>query len=423
MLDIRDIRRDPEGFVARLARRGGEVTLDQVLALDEERRALILRGDNLRQAKAETERGMRAADKSSDEFGVFRDQMRTVAADIKSVANSQKEVEETLDNLILCIPNTPDDKVPDGTDESDNVILRSHGEKPNLDFEPRPHWEVAGDLGLLDFEAAAKISGARFAVYKGALARLERALISFMLDIHTTEHGYTEILPPFLVSPHSMQGTGQFPKFKDDAFVLERDNLVLIPTAEVPVTNIHREEILAEGSLPIKYTAYTPCFRREAGAYGRDTRGLIRQHQFQKVELVQFVEPAHSDATLEALTGHAEHILQRLGLHYRAVDLCAGDLGFSAVRTLDLEVWLPSQAAYREISSCSNFRDFQARRAGIKYRSPDEKKPQLVHTLNGSGLAVGRTVVAILENYQQADGSVRVPEALKPYMGGLETIN
>jgi len=274
----------------------------------------------------------------------------------------------------------------------------------------------------LDFDRAAKIAGARFAVYFGALARLERALIGFMLDLHTTEHGYTEVLPPFLVNHDSMRGTGQFPKFTDEAFLLERDGLALIPTAEVPVTNLHRDEILAFEALPLKYTAYTPCFRREAGAYGRDTRGLIRQHQFQKVELVQFVTPEHSPAALEALTAAAEEVLTRLGLHYRVVDLCGGDLGANAARTYDLEVWLPGQGAYREISSCSNFRDFQARRAAIRYRAPDQKKPQLVHTLNGSALAAGRTVVAILENYQRADGTVTVPPALIPHMGGLEII-
>jgi seryl-tRNA synthetase len=422
MLDIRDIRKKPEVYIKQLARRVGEAGLTEVLALDVQRRELIVEADRLRQTKGETERGMRTADKQSPEFKVFCEQMREVAARIKVVAERQREVEEQLDQLVLRIPNVPDDAVPDGTDESGNVIVYHWGEKPQLDFVPQPHWEVGGALGLLDFEAAAKISGARFAVYRGALARLERALISFMLDHHTSSHGYTEILPPYLVHPRAMEGTGQFPKFKEDAFVLEKDNLVLIPTAEVPLTNLHREEILDEGSLPIRYAAYTPCFRREAGAYGRDTRGLIRQHQFQKVELVQFVEPGQSDGALEALTGHAESILQILGLHYRRVDLCAGDLGFSATRTFDLEVWLPSQDAYREISSCSNFRDFQARRAAIRYRKAGEKKPQLVHTLNGSGLAVGRTVVAILENYQRVDGTVGVPKALQSYMGGLEVI-
>jgi seryl-tRNA synthetase len=422
MLDIRDIRRTPETYTQRLALRGGDVGLTALLELDAQRRELIVESDQLRQSKGETERGMRTADRSAPEFAEFRDKMRAVAQEIKGVAEKQRVVEEQLEAIVLTIPNVPHESVQPGADETSNVVVNQWGTQPSFSFEPLPHWEVAGALGLLDFEAAAKITGARFAVYRGALARLERALISFMLDLHTTQHGYTEILPPFLVNPKSMQGTGQFPKFKDDAFILERDDLVLIPTAEVPLTNLHRDEIIDEGSLPIRYTAYTPCFRREAGAYGRDTRGLIRQHQFQKVELVQFVEPEQSTAALDALTGHAESILQALGLHYRKMDLCAGDLGFSATRTFDLEVWLPSQNTYREISSCSSFGDFQARRAAIRYRAPGEKKPKLVHTLNGSGLAVGRTVVAILENFQQADGSVTVPEVLRPYMGGLESI-
>ena len=422
MLDIRAIRRDPEAFARQLARRGGDVSLEPLLDLDARRRELIGRADTLRHDKSVTEKGMRTADKSSPEFATFRDQMRAVAQEIKTVAEAQRAVDEELGAMLLTLPNVPDDAVPDGTDESMNSVIRLHGEKPAFDFEPKAHDDLARALGLLDFERAAKISGARFAVYMGALARLERALISFMLDLHTDQHGYTEVLPPFLVNHDSMRGTGQFPKFTDDAFLLERDGLALIPTAEVPVTNLHRDEILQTEELPRKYTAYTPCFRREAGAYGRDTRGLIRQHQFQKVELVQFVAPEDSPAAHEALTTAAEEILKRLGLHYRVVDLCAGDLGFTAARTYDLEVWLPGQGAYREISSCSNFRDFQARRAAIRYRAPNQKKPQLVHTLNGSGLAVGRTVVAILENFQRADGTVSVPPALAPYMGGIEIL-
>ena len=405
-------------YADRLSRKGAGAALDELVAQDARRRELIVRADALRHFKGETEKGMRTADKSGPEFAKFREDVRSIAQEIKSVAEEQRLIEEGIESILLNIPNVPDDDVPLGQGEDDNVVVHSWGTQPSFDFEPRPHWEVAGDLGLLDFEAAAKVSGARFAVYKGSLARLERALISFMLDTHTERHGYTEVLPPFLVHPRAMQGTGQFPKFSDDSFWIEKDNLVLIPTAEVPVTNLHREEILPEGSLPIKYTAYTPCFRREAGAYGRDTRGLIRQHQFQKVELVQFVEPHQSEAALEELTGQAETILQALDLHYRRVDLCGGDLGFSAARTFDLEVWLPSQNTYREISSCSYFKDFQARRAGIRYRASGVPKPQLLHTLNGSGLAVGRTVVAILENYQQADGSVRIPEVLQNYMGG-----
>ena len=419
MLDIKDIRKRPEHYEQVLASRGQHDILSDLLGLDANRRALIVESDELRHSKSVAEKGMRTADKTGPAFAEFRDQMRDVAKRIKEVTEQLKLVEQELNAALLTIPNAPHEAVPAGADESSNEVVNEWGQKPVFDFEPRPHWDVAGELGLLDFEAAAKISGARFAVYRGALARLERALISYMLDQHTEKHGYTEVLPPYLVHPRAMFGTGQFPKFADDAYVLEKDELVLIPTAEVPLTNIHRDEILEAAELPIKYTAFTPCFRREAGAYGRDTRGLIRQHQFQKVELVQFVEPELSDAALEALTSHAEEILRALGLHYRRVNLCSGDLGFSARQTFDLEVWLPSQGAYREISSCSNFGDFQARRAAIRYRAVDEKKPQLVHTINGSGLAVGRTVVAILENFQRQDGTVSIPEVLQPYMGGM----
>lgn len=422
MLDIKDIRKRPEHYEQVLASRGQHDILSGLLRLDANRRALIVESDELRHSKSVAEKGMRTADKSGPEFAEFRDQMRDVAKRIKEVTEQLKVVEQELNAVLLTIPNAPHEAVPDGSDESSNEVVHEWGQKPAFDFEPRPHWDVAGDLGLLDFEAAAKISGARFAVYRGALARLERALISYMLDQHTDKHGYIEVLPPYLVHPRAMFGTGQFPKFADDAYVLEKDELVLIPTAEVPLTNIHRDEILEAAELPIRYTAFTPCFRREAGAYGRDTRGLIRQHQFQKVELVQFVEPELSDAALESLTSHAEEILRALGLHYRRVNLCAGDLGFSARQTFDLEVWLPSQEAYREISSCSNFGDFQARRAAIRYRAVDEKKPQLVHTINGSGLAVGRTVVAILENFQREDGTVAIPEVLQPYMGGMTAL-
>ena len=322
----------------------------------------------------------------------------------------------------MTIPNLPHPTTPVGRSEDENVVVRSWGTLPNMAFEPKPHWDLAEDLDILDFERAAKITGARFCLSKGAGARLERALISFMLDLHTTEHGYTEVLPPFMVNRASMTGTGQLPKFEEDLFRLVDPEFFLIPTAEVPVTNIHRDEILKKSDLPICYTAYTPCFRREAGSYGKDTRGLIRQHQFNKVELVKFVHPDESQAELEKLTGHAEKVLQLLELPYRVMALCSGDIGFSACKTYDLEVWLPSQNTYREISSCSSFGDFQARRAGIRFREDEKSKPEFVHTLNGSGLAVGRTLVAILENYQQADGSIVIPAALRPYMGGMEKI-
>lgn len=418
MLDIKLIRKDPKGVSARLGLRGDASELDRVLELDEQRRALIVEGDRLRNEKSTAEKGMRTVDHGSPAFDKFRTQMKAVAQRIKSIADEQAEVDVQQRSILLSVPNLPSPEVPEGKSEGDNVTIRTVGtpEPPSFDVVAHDVW--ATNNGLLDQERAAKISGARFSVYRGKLARLERALINFMLDIHTTEHGYEELLPPFMVNEDSMTATGNFPKFKDDAFLLERDGYVLIPTAEVPVTNFHRDEILENVEFPFKYTAYTPCFRREAGSYGRDTRGLIRQHQFQKVELVQFVRPEEGLNALIELTGHAESILQRLGLPYRVVDLCTGDLGFSSQRTFDLEVWLPSQKCYREISSCSHFGDFQSRRANIRFRPEGEKKTQYVHTINGSGLAVGRTVVAILENYQSADGNVSIPEVLQPYMGG-----
>jgi seryl-tRNA synthetase len=423
MLDIRLITQDLEGVARRLGRRRGLIDLEPLRALDQRRRALITRGDELRHQKGVAEDAMKSADKQSAVFTQFRDQMRQVATDIKAVETELEGVMSALEEQLLFLPNLPDEAVPEGAGAEDNVVVRTWGEPPTFDFEPVEHWTLGERLGILDFERAAKVTGARFTVYRGAGARLERALISFMLDLHTAEHGYTEILPPFMVNAESMRGTGQFPKFREEAFEMEKDGYYLVPTAEVPVTNLHRDEILDGSALPLCYTAYTPCFRREAGSYGKDTRGLIRQHQFNKVELVQFVAPEDSERGHEALTRHAEEVLRRLGLHYRVVDLCAGDLGFSAARTYDLEVWLPGQKTYREISSCSNFRDFQARRAAIRYRAEAGKKPALLHTLNGSGLAVGRTVVALLENGQQADGRVRIPEALRPYMGGLEIIS
>lgn len=422
MLDIRKIDQNPQLFQDLLALRGGDVSLDEVIALNNRRRELIMRSDELRHQKSVAEAGMKTADKKGDDFARFREQMREVAQEIKAQSAELKEVEEALNTALLVIPNVPDEDLPRGCSDEDNRVVREVGEKPTLSFTPKEHWELGEQLGMLDFERAVKVAQSRFSVLTGPLARLERALTQFMLDLHTEQHGYTEALVPFLVNRASMEGTGQFPKFEEDAFLLERDELVLIPTGEVPVTNLHRQEIFNPEDLPVKYTAYTPCFRREAGSYGRDTRGLIRQHQFEKVELVQFVRPEDSDEALEALTGHAEEVLKRLGLHYRVSLLCTGDLGFSAAKTYDLEVWLPGQGAYREISSCSNFRDFQARRAAIRYRPDATSKPQLCHTLNGSALAVGRTLVAILENYQQEDGSVVVPEALRGYMNGLEVI-
>jgi seryl-tRNA synthetase len=348
--------------------------------------------------------------------------MREVGDRIKKLDETIRAAEEELQQLLLTIPNVPHESVPDGLSDADNELVRRWGELPQFDFEPLPHWQIAEKLNIIDFERGSKVTGARFVFYRGAGARLERALVNFMLDLHTIKHGYTEIFPPFMVNSNSMLGTGQLPKFAADMFHIEGTDYYLIPTAEVPVTNLYNGEILDGEQLPIYHAAYSACFRAEAGAAGRDTRGLIRQHQFNKVELVKFSRPEDSYDELEKLTRDAEEVLQLLGLPFRTVALCAGDLGFSAAKTYDLEVWLPSAATYREISSCSNFEDFQARRAGIRYRPGPKEKLRFVHTLNGSGVAVGRTVAAILENYQQEDGTVLIPKALKPYMGGLEAI-
>lgn len=421
MLDMKMIRENLDETERRLHTRGGESYLAGFRELDTKRRSLLNENETL---KAERNR-------VSDEIGRVKDKsqvqdqivaMRAVSQKIKEQDEELKQLEEKLQSFLLTIPNVPHASTPVGLSENDNVLVRSWGEPRELPFAAKPHWDLGEDLGILDFERGAKITGARFTLYRGAGARMERALINMMLDLHTDTHGYQEVLPPFMVNRDSMQGTGQLPKFEEDLFKLVDPEYFLIPTAEVPVTNIHRGEILKKSDLPISYCAYTPCFRREAGSYGKDTRGLIRQHQFNKVELVKFVHPSESDAELEALTGHAEKVLQLLGLPYRVMALCSGDIGFSAAKTYDIEVWLPGQSCYREISSCSTFGDFQARRASIRFREDEQGKPEFVHTLNGSGLAVGRTLVAILENYQQEDGSVLVPPVLQPYMGGLERI-
>jgi seryl-tRNA synthetase len=344
------------------------------------------------------------------------DEMKEVGIRIRQIDEELTAIHQQLDDIVMTVPNLCDDAVPEGADDEDNIEVKRWGNKPDFSFTPKPHWELGAEGGFLDFERASKLSGARFALLTGFGARLERALINFMLDVQTSRHGYQEVLPPFLVNTPTMTATGQLPKFEEDLFKIQDWDLYLIPTAEVPVTNIHRDETLEENELPLKYTAYTPCFRSEAGSYGRDTRGLIRQHQFNKVELVKFTTPETSFEELESLLKDAEEILQLLGLHYRVVTLCSGDLGFSSTKTYDIEVWLPGQEAYREISSCSNFLDFQARRGSIRYRPSGEKKSRLVHTLNGSGLAVGRTLLAIIENYQRQDGSIEIPEILKPYM-------
>jgi seryl-tRNA synthetase len=400
-------------------------------AVDAQRRGLQARLDNERAERNAANEKMSKLDKKSAEFAQARERLKDLSSSIKQGELEHAKLEDDASYRLLVIPNAPQREVPDGTSEAENVVMHSWGEKPVFSFDAKPHWEIGERV--LDFAAGAKISGARFTVLRGEASRLNRALINYMLDLHTA-HGYLEVLPPALVRRAAMRGTGQLPKFADDAFKLERavtagedhhdpdNDLFLSPTAEVQVTNLHADEILDAGRLPIHYCAYAPCFRSEAGAYGKDTRGLIRQHQFDKVELVKFVAPEHSRDALEALRQDAERVLQGLALHYRVVELCTGDLGFSAAKTYDLEVWLPGQSAYREISSCSNFEDFQARRAKIRYRAEAGEKARPVHTLNGSALAVGRTLVAILEQYQQADGSVKVPEVLRPYLGGVEKI-
>ena len=421
MLDIKYLRDNFAAAEKALVTRGDDIDLSGFAALDQRRRELLNEGEALKAEKNKVSALIgKTKDKSQVQDEIAR--MKEVSAQIKGLDEQLREVEEKFSELLMGVPNIPHEKTPIGASEDDNVEVRTWGEKPSFNFTPKAHWDIGENLGILDFERGGKLSGARFCLYLGAGARLERALINFMLDLHTGEHGYTETLPPFLVNRASMTGTGQLPKFENDLFHTEDVDLFLIPTAEVPVTNIHRDEILAEKDLPLYYTAYTPCFRKEAGSHGRDTRGLIRQHQFNKVELVKFVRPEDSDAELEKLLQNAEKVLQLLGLPYRVVDLCTADIGFSAARTFDIEVWLPGQECFREISSCSTFGDFQARRASIRFRREGAKKPELLHTLNGSGLAVGRTLLAILENYQQEDGSVLVPEVLKPYMGGLEKI-
>jgi len=426
MLDLRFVREHSEEVKAGIRRRGTELDLSEFLALDEKRRKAQQEVDDLRRKRNEVSEEIGRLKKAGQQADDKVIEMRSVGDSIAAIEAVGREAEEAQRNILLNIPNLPHASVPDGRDETGNVEVKRwspEGTEPRkLSFEPKPHWDLAEYLDIIDFDRAAKITGARFALYKGMGARLERALINFMLDLHTTEHGYLEVLPPFMVNRTSMTATGQLPKFEEELFRVENGTYYLIPTAEVPVTNIPRDEILADEVLTLKYTAYTPCFRREAGSYGKDTRGLIRQHQFNKVELVKFARPEDSYRELEALLADAEEVLKRLGLPYRVITLCTGDMGFSAAKTYDIEVWLPAQNRYREISSCSNFEDFQARRGNIRYKPQGSKKTEYVHTLNGSGLAVGRTVVAILENYQLPDGTVEVPEVLRKYMGGAETI-
>ena len=421
MLDIGLIREDTQRVQEGFRKRGQAIDLSPLLKLDAERRNLLKKIEDLRyqRNKASDEIGRSKREgTSADEILA---QMKGVSEEIKNLEGDIACLENGQRDIVLTLPNLPHESVPIGANEKDNAEIRRWGEITKFTFEPKPHWQIGEDLDIIDFQRASNIAGARFALLKGAGALLERALINFMLDLHTREHGYTEVLPPFMVNRKAMTGTGQLPKFEEELFKIERDGYYLIPTAEVPVTNIHQGEILQAERLPIYYTAYTPCFRREAGSYGKDTRGLIRQHQFNKVELVKFCRPEDSYDELEKLTRNAEEVLKRLELPYRVVILCTGDIGFSSAKTYDIEVWLPGQDTFREISSCSNFEAFQARRADIRYKS-EKGGTEFVHTLNGSGLAVGRTLVAILENYQQVDGSVVIPDVLRPYMGGLERI-
>ena len=418
MLDIKRIREDFEAVKCGVESRGqGDFGLVEALRLDEQRRALLVSVEEKKSRQNLASKEIPKLKKDGKDVTALMAEMKTLAGEIKTLDGQVDAAETALRSALLQIPNVPNPAVPKGGDAADNVILRTWGTPRSFDFEKKAHWDVGQDLGILDFERAAKITGARFTVYKGLGARLERAVINFMLDLHTGTHGYTEILPPFLVNREAMTGTGQLPKFEEDMFHLPSKDFFLSPTAEVQLTNLRMDEILSEAELPVYYTAYTPCFRKEAGAAGRDTRGLIRQHQFNKVELVKFVKPETSYAELESLTLAAEEVLKRLELPYRVSQLCTGDLGFASATTYDLEVWMPSYDKYVEISSCSNFESFQARRANIRFRPQGGGKPEFVHTLNGSGLAVGRTVAAILENCQQADGSILIPAALVPYVG------
>ncbi len=413
MLDIKRIRTVPEEVIAGLAKRGVTGVVEQVTELDEERRALIVKTEGLKARRNEVSKQVPLKKKAGEDVETLFTEMKQVADEIKSIDADLSAIDAQINDILMSTPNEPMSDVPVGSSDADNVEIRRWGEPRQFDFEPKAHWDIGTSLGILDFETAAKVTGARFVFYKGLGSRLERSLISFMIDTHTLEGPYTEVFPPFMVNRSAMQGTGQLPKFEEDAFSVTNMDYFLIPTAEVPVTNMYRESIME--TLPVYHTAYSACFRAEAGSAGRDTRGLIRLHQFNKVELVKFVKPEESENELQSLVNDAEKVLQKLGLPYRVVQLCTGDLGFSSAKTYDLEVWMPSYNRYVEISSCSNFLDFQARRAGIRYRT-EAKKNEFVHTLNGSGVAIGRTVAAILENYQRADGTVDIPEALKEAM-------
>lgn len=423
MLDPRLLRTELEATAEQLKRRGVVLDVARIQSLEESRKRLQVSAQELQNQRNSRSKQIGKAKADGEDIQPLLAEVADLGEALKKAQDELNRVQEQLSEIALGIPNIPHSSVPEGDSESDNREERRWGEPKTFEFEPKDHVDLGAALGWLDFETAAKLTGSRFVTMQGPLARMHRALAQFMLDTHTSEHGYTETYVPFLVNADSLQGTGQLPKFEEDLFKLSGEfPYYLIPTAEVPVTNLVRGEIIEDGDMPRKWVAQTPCFRSEAGSYGRDTRGMIRQHQFEKVEMVQVVRPADSYAVLEELTGHAEKILQRLGLPYRVVTLCTGDIGFSAAKTYDIEVWLPAQNTYREISSCSNFEDFQARRLQARWRNPETGKPELVHTLNGSGLAVGRTLVAVMENYQQADGSIVVPDVLKPYMGGIERL-
>jgi len=422
MLDLKLIRGETDRVKKALARRKEIVDIDAIIEIDDKRRALLVEAEALKAKQNEVTKQIPVMKKEGKDTTEVFAQMKEISEKIKELDSKTREVEDELNRMMLTIPNIPSDDVPDGDTDEDNIEIRKFGEPKDFGFEPKPHWDLGKDLGILDADTAAKITGARFTVYKDAGARLERAVINYYLDTHTEKNGYTEVFPPFMVHRNSMVGTGQLPKFEEDAFKVSDTDYFLVPTAEVPVTNMYREQILDAKDLPIKHVAYTACFRAEAGSAGRDTRGLIRQHQFNKVELVKFTKPEDSYEELEKLTNDAEKVLQGLGLPYRVVRICIGDLGFTAAKKYDIEVWMPSYGRYVEISSCSNFEDFQARRANIKYKDGQGSKAQFVHTLNGSGVAVGRTVAAIIENYQNEDGSITVPEVLVPYMGGKTVI-
>lgn len=424
LFDVKLLRNEIERVKEAMSARGKSAEeINRFTGLDGKRRELLQESEQLKNRRNTVSQEVAAKKRNGEDAEPLILEMRDVNDRIKGLDEEVRVLEEDLNKLLLSIPNMPHATVPVGQSEDDNVEMRREGEVPSFPFEPKAHWELADKLGILDFEAGAKVTGSRFVFYKGLGARLERALINFMMDLHSDSHGYEEVLPPYIVNRESLTGTGQLPKFEEDVFKIQNTDYFLIPTAEVPVTNIHRDEILATEILPKYYVAYSACFRSEAGSAGRDTRGLIRQHQFNKVELVKIVKPEDSYDELESLTEHAEKVLRLLKLPYRVLTLCTADLGFSSAKTYDLEVWLPNSGMYREISSCSNFEDFQARRSNMRFRRDAKSKPEFVHTLNGSGLAVGRTLAAILENYQQSDGSVLVPEALQPYMNGVKVIS